>query len=143
MRRWSFSKDKTKIMSDINITPLTDVVMVLLVIFMVTTPLMMNEAFKIKLPTATTAEPQTEQTTTVSVAPPASAPTIYLNKAQVSMDDLKGLLTSRMATSPDKTVVIKADKAILHGTVVQVLDIAKEAGALKLAIATEHETPKE
>ena len=47
-----------------------------------------------------------------------------------------------MATSPDKTVVIKADKSILHGVVVKVLDIAKESGALKLAIATEHEKEK-
>ncbi len=140
MRRWGFSKNKTKIISEINITPLTDVVMVLLVIFMVTTPLMMNEAFKIKLPTAATAEPQPEQTTTVSVTYPGNI--IYLNKAQVSLDDLKGLLSSRMATSPDKTVVIKADKNVLHGTVVQVLDIAKESGALKLAIATEHEKEK-
>ena len=140
MRRWSFSKNKTKIMADINITPLTDVVMVLLVIFMVTTPLMMNEALKIKLPTAVTAEPQIEQTTTVSVSPDGK---IYLNKAQVSLDDLKGLLSSRMATSPDKTVVIKADKTIIYGTVVKVLDIAKESGALKLAIATERESPKE
>jgi biopolymer transport protein ExbD len=139
MRRWGFSKNKTKIISEINITPLTDVVMVLLVIFMVTTPLMMNEAFKIKLPTATTSEPQPEQTTTVSVSP---GNVIYLNKAQVSLDDLKGLLASRMATSPDKTVVIKADKSILHGTVVKILDIAKESGALKLAIATEREKEK-
>lgn len=136
MRRWAFDRNKTKIMADINITPLTDVVMVLLVIFMVTTPLMMQEALKIKLPTATTAEPQVEQTTTVTVTKDG---TIYLNKAQVSLDDLKGLLASRMASSPDKTVVIKADKGIMYGLVVNVLDISKEAGALKLAIATEHE----
>ncbi len=140
MRRWSFTKNKTKIMADINITPLTDVVMVLLVIFMVTTPLMMQEAFKLKLPTATTAEPNPEQSTTITITP---GNIVYLNKAQVSMADLKGLLVSRMATSPDKTVVIKADKDILHGFVVKVLDVAKESGALKLAIATEHETKTE
>ncbi|HLB25746.1 MAG TPA: biopolymer transporter ExbD [Nitrospirota bacterium] len=140
MRRWTFVKNKSKIISDINITPLTDVVMVLLVIFMVTTPLMMNEALKIKLPTAATSEPQVEQTTTITVTPGNQ---IFLNKAQVSLDDLKGLLVSRMATSPDKTVVIKADTTIMHGTVVKILDIAKESGALKLAIATEHEKPAE
>lgn len=139
MRRWGFDRKKTKIMADINITPLTDVVMVLLVIFMVTTPLMMQEALKIKLPTATTAEPQVEQTTTVTVTAKGE---IYLNKAQVSIEDLKGLLASRMASSPDKTVVIKADKGIMYGLVVNVLDTAKEAGALKLAIATEHEEKK-
>jgi len=137
MRRWGFNKNRTPIIAEINITPLTDVVMVLLVIFMVTTPLMMNEAFKIKLPVATTSEPQIEQTTTVSIAPGNH---IYLNKAEVSMEDLKGLLASRMASSPDRTVVIKADTNILHGTVVKVLDIAKESGALKLAISTERET---
>jgi biopolymer transport protein ExbD len=136
MRRWSAGKNRTKIMSEINITPLTDVVMVLLVIFMVTTPLMMQEAFKIKLPTAVTSEPQQEQTTTISVEP---GNIIHLNKAVVSLDDLRQLLPSRMANSQDKTVVIKADRGILHGEVVKILDIAKESGALKLAIATEHE----
>jgi len=139
MRRWNFAKGRTKIMSEINITPLTDVVLVLLVIFMVTTPLMMQEAFKIKLPTALTAEPQPEQTTTITVTPDNI---IRLNNAQVSIQDLKGLLASRMASSPDKTVVIKADKSVLHGLVVNILDISKEAGALKLAIATEHEQQK-
>ena len=135
MRKWGITRtSKTKIMSDINITPLTDVVMVLLVIFMVTTPLMMNNAFKIKLPQASTAEPQEEQTTVVSVAP---GNIIYLNKAQVTMDDLKGLLASRMAVSPDKTVVIKADETIMQGVVVRILDMAKQAGALRLAIATD------
>jgi biopolymer transport protein ExbD len=136
MRRWTFSQEKTKLMANINVTPLVDVALVLLIIFMVTTPLMMQESFKIKLPEATTAEPQVEQTTTVTVAP---GNIIYLNKAEVSLDDLEGLLASRMASSPDKTVVIKADRSVLHGFVVKVLDIAKEAGALKLAIATEHE----
>ena len=136
MRRWAAGKNRTKIMSEINITPLTDVVMVLLVIFMVTTPLMMQEAFKIKLPTATTSEPQQEQTTTISVEP---GNIIHLNKATVTLEDLKELLPSRMANSQDKTVVIKADQTILHGEVVKILDIAKESGALKLAIATEHE----
>jgi biopolymer transport protein ExbD len=81
-----------------------------------------------------------EQTTTVSITKEHQ---IYLNKALITnMDDLKGLLASKMATSPDKTVVIKADADNLHGEVVKVLDIAKESGALKLAIATEHEQKK-
>jgi len=138
MRRWTFSKEKSKLMANINVTPLVDVALVLLIIFMVTTPLMMQESFKIKLPEASTSEPQVEQTTTITVAP---GNVIYLNKAQVSLDDLEGLLASRMSTSPDKTVVIKADRSVLHGFVVKILDISKQAGALKLAIATEHESP--
>jgi len=136
MRRWTHAKEKSKIIAAINVTPLVDVALVLLIIFMVTTPLIMQESFKVKLPTATTSEPQLEQTTTVTVAP---GNRVYLNKAEVSMDDLEGLLASRMASSPDKTIVIKADKTVLHGFVVKVLDAAKAAGALKLAIATEHE----
>lgn len=137
MRRWTFVKEKSKLMSNINVTPLVDVALVLLIIFMVTTPLMMQESFKVKLPEATTAEPQVEQTTTISVAP---GNVVYLNEAEVNIDDLAGLLASRMATSADKTVVVKADKSVMHGFVVKVLDAAKEAGALKLAIATEHGT---
>jgi len=136
MRRWTFSKEKSKLIAAINVTPLVDVALVLLIIFMVTTPLIMQESFKIKLPSAATSTPQVEQTTTVTIAP---GNRIYLNNAEVSIDDLEGLLVKHMADSPDKTVIIKADRTILHGFVVKVLDAAKEAGALKLAIATEHE----
>ena len=52
---------------------------------------------------------------------------------------LKGLLASRMSASQDKTVIIKADENIMHGYVVKVLDTAKEAGALKLAISTQRQ----
>lgn len=137
MRRWTFVKEKSKLMANINVTPLVDVALVLLIIFMVTTPLLMQESFKIKLPEAATSEPQIEQTTTITVAP---GNVIYLNKAEVSLDDLGGLLSSRMSSSTDKTVVIKADRSVLHGFVVKVLDTAKKSGALKLAIATEHES---
>jgi len=137
MRRWTHAKEKSKIIAAINVTPLVDVALVLLIIFMVTTPLIMQESFKVKLPTATTSEPQLEQTTTVTIAP---GNRVFINKAEVSLEDLEGLLVKRMADSPDKTIVIKADKNVLHGFVVKVLDAAKAAGALKLAIATEHES---
>ncbi len=140
MRRWGFAKNKSKIISEINITPLTDVVMVLLVIFMVTTPLMVNQALNIKLPTAVTAEPRKEeQSATVSVD---SKNQIFFNNIQVSLGDMKGQLTSYMASSTDKTVIIKADTIVQHGLVVKILDVAKESGALKLAIAAEQEKKK-
>lgn len=136
MRGWNIKNNTERIISEINITPLTDVMLVLLVIFMVTTPLLVMESFKIKLPRATSAEPQIETGITITIAP---GDILYLNGKQVGMDELKGLLPERLAISRDKAIVIKADKTIYHGTVVKVLDTARKAGAVKLSIATEPE----
>ncbi|MBI5287325.1 MAG: biopolymer transporter ExbD [Deltaproteobacteria bacterium] len=136
MKRWNIKGNGERIISEINITPLTDVMLVLLVIFMVTTPLFVMESFKIRLPTAVSADTQVDTGVTIAIAP---GDIIYLNGKQVRMDELVRLLPERVATSKDRGVIIKADKTVYHGTVVKVLDIARRGGAVKLSIATEPE----
>ena len=131
---WNLKSTESRIISEINITPLTDVMLVLLVIFMVATPLIMNESFKIKLPTAATGTAEAGTGITVTVN---RAGEIELNGTVVELDRLKSSLSAKLKESSDKTVLLKADGGTLHEVVVQVLDIAKEAGASKLSIATE------
>lgn len=132
---WKRRETNERVLSEINITPLTDVMLVLLVIFMVTTPLIMVESFKIKLPRAVTADAEPGKGAVVAVSENGL---ISLNGKTVSMDGLYGALVDEFKKGGDRTVVIKADGRTLHSVVVEVLDKAKLAGAVKLSIAAEH-----
>ena len=136
MKKWNLTHNSHKIISEINITPLTDVMLVLLVIFMVTTPLLIMESFKIKLPKAVTADTETGKGINISITPEKI---IYLNNKIVELERLFDILKAELTIVSEKTVIIKADKDIPHGMVVKVLDTAKQAGAEKLSIATEPE----
>lgn len=132
-------KDTKGIMSEINITPLTDVMLVLLVIFMVTTPLMMAESFKVRLPKAVTADAEAGKGIIIAVSENGQ---ISLDGRNTSIDGLYDGLKEELTRSADKTVVIKADGATRHWLVVKILDTAKMAGAARLSIATEPEKTK-
>lgn len=128
--------DRDRIMAEINITPLTDVMLVLLVIFMVTTPLIMTESFKLKLPKAVTSDAEPGKGAVVAISPGGI---INLNGKGIRMDDLYSELKKGFDEGSDRTVVVKADGDARHSLVVKVLDTAKSAGAVKLSIATERE----
>lgn len=123
-----------KLMSEINITPLTDVMMVLLVIFMVTTPLLMTDAFKVRLPKAVSAASDTSTGAIVAVSADGG---VSLNGQSISFDALSASLKDAVERSSDKTVIVKADGSARHSMVVAVLDAARKAGAERLSIATE------
>ena len=131
MRRY---KPEDKLISEINVTPLTDVALVLLIIFMVTTPLILQGGINVKLPTATTADTTPQRNITVSMTVDNK---IFVNDKEVNTGSLQPYLENILKSEKDKLVIINADKGVLHGQVVRVLDIAKKAGALKLAIAAE------
>jgi len=133
MKRWYLQRGGDQIISTINITPLTDVMLVLLVIFMVTTPLMVMESFKIKLPKAISAGSESGEGVTIAVAKDG---TVTIDDQRVSRDDLFNRIKERLAGGPERPVVVKADTDTLHGAVVEVLDTAKRAGAQRLSIAT-------
>lgn len=123
-------------MTEINITPLTDVMLVLLVVFMVTTPLIMAESFKVALPRAVTSTPEKGGGVVLLIGADGR---LSLNGREVPADGLGAALRAEFARGGDKTVILKADGQALHRMVVKALDIAKLAGAEKLSIATEPE----
>ncbi len=133
MKKWSLQSGGDQIISTINITPLTDVMLVLLVIFMVTTPLIMMESFKIKLPRAVSSGVESGEGVTIAITKEGD---LSIDGAPISRDRLYDFIKERIAGAPERPIIIKADKDALHGAVVEVLDTAKRAGASRLSIAT-------
>lgn len=132
---WKIHSRHEKVMSEINITPFTDVMLVLLVIFMVTTPLIMTGSFKVKLPKAVSAGSEAGKGAIVSIS---EAGEISLNGKSVGFESLALSLAEEFRKGTDKTVVVRADGNVRHSIIVKVLDTARLAGAERLSIATEN-----
>jgi biopolymer transport protein ExbD len=127
-------RQRTQLMSDINITPFTDVVLVLLVIFMVTTPIILQQGIKIKLPKASSAETESDRSIVITIN---SSGLIFIDKMPYALETLKEELSARIANRADSPVIIKGDKEVKYDIVIQVLDIAKASGAKKFALAVD------
>ncbi len=124
------------IVAEINVTPLTDIFLVLLIIFMVTTTAVTQEGKNIDLPSAEVASETTPEGVTVEVD---DAGVIHVNGEVVSEGGLAEALEVSLASAPDKIVVLRGDKRVLLGQAVDVLDLAQKAGAEGIAIATQRE----
>jgi len=118
----------------ISITSLIDVVLLLLIFFMLTTSFVEQPGMKLDLPEteSTTGESTDELTVTIS-----SDGIIYLGKELIELENLEAELIKYKEENNTSSLVIKADKTTLHGTVGQVMDIAKISGLEKLIIASE------
>ncbi len=129
----SMGGNNDRLMSDINVTPLVDVMLVLLIIFMVTAPMMM-QGVDVALP-ETTSEPLAaeKEHLVISIDPKGQ---IYINEFQVSLDVLSGKLSKILEGKPDKEAYLRADKNIPYGTVVRVMAEIKAAGIDKLGMVT-------
>jgi len=123
-----------KLIAEINTVPFTDVVLVLLVIFMVTTPFLFQGSFQIKLPKVAAPSPNLPETITITVAP---GDKVLLNDKEVSLDELTSQLKTLVQQKPSAIVMINADKSVTHGSVTQVMSRAYVAGVTKLGIAVE------
>lgn len=127
-------------MSDINVTPFVDVMLVLLIIFMVTAP-MMTQGVDVALPEAT-AEPLPAEEENLMISIDNKA-TIFINDVPVTVDDLNEKLKRIMGNRSDREVYLKADKDIPYGTVVRVMSEIKLAGVEKLGMVTVPPTKEE
>lgn len=125
-----------RIEASIPTTSLADIVFLLLIFFIISTTFITQPAIKIKLPEATIRE--LEPTEAVIVFLDAGG-RVYINEQEVPWDkNLSAILKTRIYASREKLVVIKADRDVNFGKVVKVMDISKQAGAQKLAVATRH-----
>jgi biopolymer transport protein ExbD len=120
--------------ADINITPFTDVVLVLLLIFMVTSPLILSSFLKIKLP-ASKGDSNVNKTSVVNVFI-TQEHEIFIEKQKVQINQVKELMKYQFMQKGTKSVAVSADKTTLHGEVVDVINILKDAGAEKFLITT-------
>ena len=120
--------------SKIDITPLVGVALILVIVFMVTSPLMMVPVdLSIDLPKAKTVEAKSEINITISIS---QDNILALDDKELSFQTLEGELHKLLEKDPDRLVVVRADKNLSHRSVLDVLTAAKHAGAKRLAIAT-------
>ena len=128
-------EDNSDIVAEINITPLTDIFLVLLIIFMITSSAIVESGGKVNLPSAvkTQSEPRG---TTVTLTPNHE---IYVNQKKVNEANLENSLREVLNAGPDKIVILRGDRDVLLGEAVRVLSIVKRAGASEIAIAAEVE----
>ncbi|MDY7229421.1 ExbD/TolR family protein [Hyalangium rubrum] len=128
------------VFAEINITPLTDLFLVLLIIFMVTSTVIVQQGpgggakagLKVNLPKGGAAD-VTARATDVSVAVLANGQYV-LGGNIVTEDELRSAFDKAKTENPDTVVIVQADEGVPHGTVVQVMELAKKAGLGQLAI---------
>lgn len=120
-------------MSEINIIPLVDVVLVLLIVFMITAPLLYR-GMDIKLPQAATNSIKPSERKVLTVE---KSQRVYLDKEEVGLARLEERLRVLQAASPDVALYLRADRDVPYGSVVHVMDLIKRAGIVKLGIVTE------
>jgi biopolymer transport protein TolR len=121
-------------MSDINVTPLVDVMLVLLIIFMVTAPMMM-QGVSVSLPQTTSKPLQSEKEHLIITVDRSQQ--IYINDYKVALEALQAKLKKIFEGRPDQKVYLRADKTVPYGVVVRVMSEIKNAGVGKLGMVTE------
>ena len=121
--------------NDINITPFVDVVLVLLVIFMVTAPVMLKESLKVNLPKTLTSD-ITTKASTVGVAITKEGQ-VVLNGKLLSEEGLLAEFKQIASTAPDTNFLISADTDSRHGDVVRLIDLLKRNGLNRFALQVE------
>jgi biopolymer transport protein ExbD len=122
-----------EIVAEINVTPLTDIFLVLLIIFMVTSTAMLQQGTPVNLPRAGAGG---SEATGIVVTATADGK-IEVDGKPVDRNDLQAVLQSALAGSPDKRIVLQGDRQVVLEEAVQIMTVAKQAGAEKISIATE------
>ena len=127
-------------LSDINVTPLVDVFLVLLIIFMITAP-MMQQGIEVNLPESSERpfQPEKEDRFIISISRDAN---IYLNDSKIPLEQLEAKLRQLNTSQPIRALYLKADESVSYGVVVRVMDRVKAAGIDNLGMVTKLETNK-
>ena len=126
--------DTDEVMNEINMTPLVDVMLVLLIIFIITVPVM-KHAVNVDLPRASS-QREDAKPETVRLAVQADG-TYYWNESKVTDEALPGLLRTEAAKNPQPDLHIRGDKAVRYERVAQALAAAQQAGLRKIGFITE------
>ena len=132
-------RDKEKISSEPNVVPLCDVLLVLLIIFMVVTPLV-QKGVDVKLPPALNTISMPDSPDVVLAVKKDG--TLYVNQDKVTMENLQNALEEAFLTVSEKKLYIKVDQDIEYGKIVDLIDVMREAGIEIIGIITEKKTEK-
>jgi len=129
------SDEDEEIIAEINITPLTDIFLVLLIIFMITSSALIESGAQIDLPKVS----KTEAVSRSVVVTLTANRGIAINQKKVSENEFIGELRKVLENSSEKLVILEGDREAILGDAVRILEMAKEAGAEKIAVAAEKE----
>lgn len=128
------SDDDSGVIAEINVTPLVDITLVLLIIFMVAAPMIMNQAIKVNLPKASSGK--ASDTTTVAITIKKGGK-VYLNGKVAEPKALEKFLRGEAKVNKEVRAIVSADQEVSHGTVVSYLDLLNRCGISKYAVSVE------
>jgi biopolymer transport protein ExbD len=133
---YSDSDEGGAIIAEINVTPLVDVVLVLLVIFMVTATYIVQKSLKVDLPRAASASDILPSLLSLQIDKEG---TLILNHKKATEEEVKAYILKVRAADPGIRASIAADRAVPHGRVVQIMDLIRGAGVEEFAISVLHD----
>ena len=123
---------------DINVTPLVDITLVLLIIFMVTATYIVNPSIKVDLPKAASGSDQAKTTLALTLTKDG---TLYLNGERSNDAAVARFIGGALSSNPDLQAIIAADTVVPHGEVVHVIDLVKRAGVHRFALNVDPGAP--
>lgn len=129
-------KYKRKPEAILNMTPMIDIVFLLLIFFLLTTNFIAQEGIDVNLPQAMASNPKQKEEITVYIT---SQGRVFLGEEELGDDQLFDRLSSLIGDDQDKMVTVRADRQIILNKVIKVMDIAKSCGAASLCIATQRD----
>jgi biopolymer transport protein ExbD len=115
---------RSKLIAEINITPFTDVVLVLLIIFMIATPFIYQSSMKVQLPQASKSE-EISRDIIININARGE---VFLEDKRLDLDTLKYRLRAMVRSKPDTSVIINGDKNVKYDSVIQVMDVLTQSG---------------
>lgn len=127
-------KSEQKLLSTFSLSSLTDIVMLLLIFFLLSSSFIIQPGIKVELPKSDTSEIHREKSITVTITKDGL---YYLNEARVTITELPAKLQQLVSANADQIIIIKPDKDVIVDKLVEVWDIGKIVGIEKFAIATE------
>jgi len=120
-------------LAEINVTPFVDVVLVLLVIFLITAPMLLG-GIDVRVPKTATRNIQPEERLVLAITRDRG---VFLDNQPISLDRLSKVLSGMVRRNPRAAVFLKADEAVAYGTVMKVMDVIKKAGVDRVGMVTE------
>ena len=122
---------------EINILPMIDVIFSILAFFIISSLfLTRSQGLPVDLPSAQTAEPKQSVQLNITIEPDGK---MFLDKQPITLEELKGALTKKIAPDSESVVIINADTKVEHGTVVKVMDRLRQVPGARMAIAADRE----
>ena len=136
----NFDDDEGGVITEINVTPLVDIMLVLLIIFMLTANIITQQSIEVELPNAVTGE--TVESTTVAFTIDSEA-NVFLNGEATNEAQMRDALPILVKESDDIQAIIAADKSVSHGKVIWLIDLIRQLGIEKFALNIDPTPPTE